>query len=297
MRSLSEMSDVEVESGPRFNAVRHGLTARSLLPDVFGQDQVEQMYQRLVGELQPQTLVQEFVVRELARHYVALNRCELMEGAVIRQRAKTRMKLEVPCFVDDDTDLDPVIDALLADSAGSDALAKVSRYRRMHERAAERALETLQELQAKTLPQSQSAAISSAGPQDAPQFLTDFDCLTYLARRWQSGVCNCPSCGASAGTAITERGVWQCIGCRKQVSLRAGTLMASSRIGLRNWFQLIEAVLRDPLASTTQLAAACGLDRMATVRKLAEQVRQARESPDASQLLAGLDVEFAAGGR
>lgn len=150
MYSLSETP--ADESISRYNSVSHGLTAKSLLPDVFGRDQIEQMYQTLAGELQPQTRVQEFLVRELSRHYVALHRCEWMEGAVLRHSAERSMewRQELPSpgtppdLGTEDSDPGAVIDMMLNDIAESDALAKVSRYRRMHERAAQRALETLQ---------------------------------------------------------------------------------------------------------------------------------------------------------
>lgn len=302
MQSFAETFADEPRS--RSNSVSHGLTAKTLLPDVFGRDQIEQMYQTLAGELRPQTRVQEHLVRELARHHVALHRCELMESAVLRHGAERSMERRLrlhgsgnrPGLGAEDGDPGAIIDLLLNDTAGSDVLAKVSRYRRMHERAAERALETLQELQEEKLPPSSSGGLSSAAPRHTPKFLTDAACQHYLALRWRDGVCKCPGCGGSTGRNLADRSVWECMGCRKQVSHRAGTLMASSRIGLRNWFQLIEAVLRDPQASTTQLAAACGLDRRGTVRKLAEQIRQAAAAPDASQLLAGLDVVFAGEG-
>jgi hypothetical protein len=297
MQSLTETLADEPKS--RSNAVSHGLTAKTLLPEVFGRDQIEQMYQTLAGELQPQTGVQEYLVRELARHYVALQRCELMEGGAMRHSANYAMGrlLKPPVSRATEDDPDARLDNLLASMGKSEALEKVSRYRRMHERAAERALETLKQLQEKALPPSPSGGLAASKPGHTPRFLTDHDCQCYLARRWRDGLCKCPGCGGSIGSTHTDRGVWQCVGCRKQVSLRAGTLLASSRIGLRNWFQLIEAVLRDPQASITQLAAASGLDRRGTVRKLADRIREPLAGPDASQLLAGLDVVFADGGR
>lgn len=57
-------------------------------------------------------------------------------------------------------------------------------------------------------------------------------------QRWPEGFV-CPSCGSQEYSNFRrERLLYcQCCACRHQASLIAGTVMASSRLGLRLWFQ------------------------------------------------------------
>jgi hypothetical protein len=58
------------------------------------------------------------------------------------------------------------------------------------------------------------------------------------AQRWPEGF-KCPSCGSPEHSKF-RRGkllYYQCCGCRHQASLIAGTVMESSKLGLRVWFQ------------------------------------------------------------
>jgi hypothetical protein len=62
--------------------------------------------------------------------------------------------------------------------------------------------------------------------------------LELEAQRWPQGFV-CPSCGSREYSNF-RRGrllYYQCCGCRHQASLIAGTVMASSKLGLRLWFQ------------------------------------------------------------
>jgi len=55
--------------------------------------------------------------------------------------------------------------------------------------------------------------------------------------RWPSGF-ECPDCGGKAYCVVTRgtRKLFQCNACRKQTSVRAGTIFASSKLPLRIWF-------------------------------------------------------------
>ena len=61
--------------------------------------------------------------------------------------------------------------------------------------------------------------------------------LTFLASlRWPDGV-TCPHCAGTAATFMEKRRVWQCKtkGCRKQFSVKVGTIFEDSPIGLDKW--------------------------------------------------------------
>jgi hypothetical protein len=65
--------------------------------------------------------------------------------------------------------------------------------------------------------------------------------------------------------------------------------MARSPLPLTYWFAAIDALLRNPNATTAELARASGIRRRATARRVAAAIRAAMNSPHVSQLLAGLD--------
>jgi transposase-like protein len=56
--------------------------------------------------------------------------------------------------------------------------------------------------------------------------------------RWPGGF-ECPECGGKAHCVVTRgaRKLFQCNVCRKQTSVRAGTIFASSKLPLRLWFK------------------------------------------------------------
>jgi ISXO2-like transposase domain/Transposase zinc-ribbon domain len=71
------------------------------------------------------------------------------------------------------------------------------------------------------------------------RYATEEDCERELeAQRWPQGF-ECPAC-AGREYSNFRRGrllYYQCCNCRHQASLIAGTVMASSKLGLRLWFQ------------------------------------------------------------
>ncbi|CAN2536049.1 IS1595+family+transposase+ISMetp1 [Methylocapsa aurea] len=58
------------------------------------------------------------------------------------------------------------------------------------------------------------------------------------AWRWPEGF-ECPDCGGKAHCIVKRRArkLFQCDACRKQTSVRAGTIFASSKLPLRVWFK------------------------------------------------------------
>ena len=53
--------------------------------------------------------------------------------------------------------------------------------------------------------------------------------------RWPNGFV-CPRCEHTGHCRVQSRGLYQCSGCRYQVSLTAGTILASTKLALRTWF-------------------------------------------------------------
>ena len=83
---------------------------------------------------------------------------------------------------------------------------------------------------------------------DLPQTLQE--AITYFADkqeafafavclRWPEGVISCPFCSSGEYSFITTRQLWKCKACRKQYSVRVGTIFEDSRISLSKWFLAI----------------------------------------------------------
>ena len=61
-------------------------------------------------------------------------------------------------------------------------------------------------------------------------------CHDYMvSRRWKNGVI-CPRCGsANVGELVKTRFVWNCKGCKKQFSVKVGTVLEDSPLKLSTW--------------------------------------------------------------
>ena len=70
-------------------------------------------------------------------------------------------------------------------------------------------------------------------------FDTEDKCIDYLAQlRWGDNV-TCPFCNSSKTNRLKSRPVWWCGGCKKQFSVKVGTVFEKSKISLRKWFAAI----------------------------------------------------------
>jgi transposase-like protein len=64
-------------------------------------------------------------------------------------------------------------------------------------------------------------------------------CLAVLIPlRWPNGI-TCPHCGCKDHTFIASRRIWRCKGCKKQFSIKIGTVMEDSPLGLDKWLAAI----------------------------------------------------------
>jgi transposase-like protein len=68
------------------------------------------------------------------------------------------------------------------------------------------------------------------------KFASEEACQQYLAAcRWPDGFV-CPRCGNRRAYELVNLRRWQCIGCRYQVSLTAGTILHNTKTPLTVWF-------------------------------------------------------------
>src|SRR3954464_13092680 len=83
-------------------------------------------------------------------------------------------------------------------------------------------------------------------PEDVPSFVarfgTDGQCREYLFKaRWPDGF-RCSACGHDDPYALKTKIVYECVACRKQHSLLAGTIFEQTKAGWAKWFLAIYLV-------------------------------------------------------
>src|ERR1035441_142343 len=73
--------------------------------------------------------------------------------------------------------------------------------------------------------------------QQAIIYFSDPDrCFEYAMNlRWPNGVVSCPRCGSEEHSFIKTRRIWFCKGCKKQFTLKVGTIFEDSPLGLDKW--------------------------------------------------------------
>lgn len=71
---------------------------------------------------------------------------------------------------------------------------------------------------------------------DAIRFFADPDtALAFVVTlRWPSGV-SCPHCKAEKPSFLRSRRIWKCRACRRQFSVKVGTIFEDSPLGLDKW--------------------------------------------------------------
>ena len=75
---------------------------------------------------------------------------------------------------------------------------------------------------------------------EAIRYFSDLDvCTEFVAKlRWPNGPF-CPSCGCTEYSYLTTRRIWKCKACKKQYSVKVGTIFEESRLGLDKWLPAV----------------------------------------------------------
>jgi transposase-like protein len=83
--------------------------------------------------------------------------------------------------------------------------------------------------------------------QEAVIYFKDPDnALSFMkAVRWPDGVVTCPRCGSDQNTFISTRRTWQCKACKKMFTVKLGTIMEDSPIGLDKWLAAMWMICND----------------------------------------------------
>jgi len=120
------------------------------------------------------------------------------------------------------------------------------------------------------------------------RFGSEDACREHLFQlRWPEGF-RCPRCGSKQTYVIKTRHLYQCMACKHQVSVTAGTVMHKTRTPLVAWFWAIYLIAHDKRGnSALSLKKALGVSYK-TAWTMAHKIRKAMADRDAQYKLAGL---------
>jgi transposase-like protein len=108
------------------------------------------------------------------------------------------------------------------------------------------------------------------------KFASERACQEYLAAcRWPDGFA-CPRCGGRRAYELADLRRWQCVGCRHQVSLTAGTVLHNTKTPLTVWFWAAYLMTTDKRGiSALLLQRQLGLRRYETAWMMLHKFRRA----------------------
>lgn len=117
-------------------------------------------------------------------------------------------------------------------------------------------------------------------------------CAYVLAHRWPNGF-HCPHCGVIGATAVKDRPwLYECHGCRAQVSLKSGTVMHATKLPLTHWFWgAYLAATHSNGISALQLKKQLGLGSYKSAWLLLAKLRRAMVDPDRTKLNGDVEVD------
>ena len=119
------------------------------------------------------------------------------------------------------------------------------------------------------------------------QYGTEEQCrAVVVASRWPNGF-ECPACGEARHSMLKCRELFQCTGCRRQTSLIAGTIFASTKLPLRLWFRAIYHLTQSKQGiSSIELGRRLGVTQT-TAWKIKHKLKQVMLERDGDKSLTG----------
>src|SRR5918912_2206866 len=133
-------------------------------------------------------------------------------------------------------------------------------------------------------------------PEDMPSFLARFGsderCREYLFEaRWPDGL-QCAACGHDDAYALRTKIVYECVACRKQHSLLAGTLFEQTKTGLAKWFLAIDLVTSSKGGiAAAELQRQLGFGSYQTAWAWLHKIRKAMVRPDREPLAGRVEAD------
>ena len=123
------------------------------------------------------------------------------------------------------------------------------------------------------------------------RFSDEAACRQYLfVLRWPQGFV-CPSCGGRTAWPM-KRGLWLCRGCRRQVSVTAGTIFQDSHLPLTTWFRAMWHVTSQKNGmSALGLQRTLGLGSYKNAWAMLHKLRRAMVRPGRDRLRGVVEVD------
>lgn len=126
----------------------------------------------------------------------------------------------------------------------------------------------------------------------AIRYFSDPDnCINFMAElRWPDGI-TCPHCGHSEVSFLKTRRIWKCKSCRKQFSIKTGTVLEDSPIGLDKWLSAIWLIVNSKNGiSSYELHRALGITQK-SAWFLSHRIRLAMQSGTFKKLSGHVEVD------
>ncbi|MDQ3697769.1 MAG: IS1595 family transposase [Gemmatimonadota bacterium] len=129
---------------------------------------------------------------------------------------------------------------------------------------------------------------------DAIRFFADPDAsLAFMVQlRWASGVV-CPRCNTDTPSYLRSRRIWKCRGCRKQFSVKVGTIFEDSPLGLDKWLPALWLIANAKNGiSSYELGRALGVTQK-TGWFMLHRIRLAMQSKSFEQISGDVEIDEA----
>jgi len=127
---------------------------------------------------------------------------------------------------------------------------------------------------------------------EAIRYFSDVDvCTDYFATvRWPDGPF-CPRCGCTEYSYIKTRRVWKCKGCKKQYSVKVGTIFENSPLPLTKWLPAVWLATNSKNGiSSYELGRALGITQKSAWFML-HRIRLAMQTKSFSRLSGEVEVD------
>lgn len=127
----------------------------------------------------------------------------------------------------------------------------------------------------------------------AIQYFSDDElAFAFVMRmRWDDGPVVCPRCGHDESTFIQTRRIWRCKGCKKQFSIKVGTIFEDSPIGFDKWLPAVWLIANAKNSiSSHELGRALGVTQK-TAWFMLHRIREGMMTPSYRRLSGTVEVD------
>ncbi|HUI31178.1 MAG TPA: IS1595 family transposase [Candidatus Acidoferrales bacterium] len=108
--------------------------------------------------------------------------------------------------------------------------------------------------------------------------------------RWGNGIV-CPHCKGKEHSYISTRKIWKCKSCKKQFSVKAGTIFEASPVGLDKWFSVVWMIANSKNGiSSCEISRAIGVTQK-TAWFMLHRIRQAMKSGSFEKLSGEVEID------